>query len=66
MTEILLPVSATDDVVEVAGAEVALAPPLPHTIGVMAGRDEPVLVNEREKCSQNIAVCLSHLNYNKS
>lgn len=44
MTEMVLPVSATDEVVEVAGAEVALAPPLPQTIGVMADREEPVII----------------------
>lgn len=33
MTEMLLPVSATEDVVEVAGAEVALVPPLPRPNG---------------------------------
>ena len=42
MTEMLLPVSATEEVVEVAGAEVAaLALPLPQTIGVMADRAGP-------------------------
>ena len=43
MTEMLLPVSATEEVVDVAGAEVAaLAPPLPQTTGVMADRAGPV------------------------
>ena len=43
ITEMLLPpVSATEEVVEVAGAEVALPPfPLPQTIGVIAEREEP-------------------------